>query len=94
MEVTCDIRLIRPDNSYSINAENVECASWSVPPNAFSLMLTQTIIQYVGEVGDLPGKWSVFVTLKDKHAGIEIPLKTEFNLVVDSVNTYEPSSSQ
>ena len=95
MNIACDIKVQRPDGSFSIDAANVPCASgWQVPPNPYSLLLTQTIIKYVGEPGDLPGKWKVSVNLKDQNSGTQVPLKTEFNLVNQSANKSSNSDGE
>ena len=83
MNLTCDIQVIRPDKSYSIDVKEYNCANWDVPPSPHNhnVQLTQAIIKYIGEEKDLPGEWKVNINLKDKNAGIEIPLKTKFNLI-------------
>ncbi|WP_444919116.1 hypothetical protein [Microbulbifer sp. JMSA003] len=87
MNITCDIKVQRPDGSLSINADNVPCAvGWQMPPNPYSLLLTQAVIKYVGESDDLPGEWKVSVNLVDQNSGIMVPLKTKFNLIEEVAN--------
>ena len=83
MNITCDIQVLRPDETYSINAKEVSCANWQTPPEQYkyNILLTQAIIKFVGEPKDLPGSWKVKINIKDKNAGIEVPLKTEFYLI-------------
>jgi len=80
IEILCDIQIERPDRTYAINAKNVECATGPLHGNPFNIRLTQTIIKYVGEIGDPPGEWKVSVILKDILRGIDIPLNTKFVL--------------
>ena len=80
ISVKCDIKVRKPDDTYSINARDVECAHGAQQGDPLSVRLTETIIKYVGEDGDPLGKWLVSVVLKDNIAGIEVPLKTEFTL--------------
>ena len=88
MNITCDIQVIRPDETYSINVNDVNCANWEAPPEQYkyNVLLSQAVIKYVGEPKDLPGTWRVQINLKDKNAGIEVPLKTEFYLIEKSAN--------
>jgi len=88
MNVTCDIQIIRPDETYSIDAKDVSCANWKAPPEQYkyNLLLSQAVIKYVGEPNDLPGIWKVLINLKDRNSGIEVPLKTEFYLKEKSAN--------
>ena len=88
MNITCDIQVIRPDETYSIDAKDVSCANWEAPPEQYkyNLLLTQAVIKYVGEPSDLPGTWKVKINLKDKNSGIEIPLRTEFYLAEKPAN--------
>lgn len=88
MNIACDLMVVRPDETYSIDEKDVACANWKVPPKPYNhnIQLTQAVIKYIGETGDLPGKWKVYVNLKDKNAGIEVPLETEFKLLGKSAN--------
>lgn len=83
INIACDIQLTRPDGTYSVDENDVNCANWQAPPEKYkyNIQLTQAIIKFVGEPNDLPGTWLVTVNLKDKNSNIEIPLKTTFNLV-------------
>ncbi|AJQ94861.1 hypothetical protein [Gynuella sunshinyii] len=93
INITCDIQVVRPDETYSVNSNDVNCANWQAPPDQYkyNLQLTQTIIRYVGEPSDLPGTWKVLINLKDKNSGIEVPLKTEFHLTKKSTNKLKHS---
>lgn len=86
IEVLCDIKIERPDGSYSINEKDIECAKGKLHGSPYSLRLTQTIIKYVGDPGDIPGLWKVSVILKDKLKSISIPLNTEFTLLAGEAN--------
>ena len=81
VDVSCDIQVVRPDNSYSINASDVACMKGVLLGDPRSIRLSAPIIRFVGEAGDLPGNWVVNVKLNDRNRGVVIPLKTGFELV-------------
>jgi len=80
IDVRCDIKLTRPDGSIATDAKDFECATGKLKGNPYNVRLTNAIIKYIGEEGDVPGEWSIFVVLKDKIRGVEMPLKTSFFL--------------
>jgi hypothetical protein len=71
IEILCDLQVVRPDKSYSVNEKDIECAKGALQGNPYNVRLSQAIIKYVGEPGDQIGEWSVFVTLKDKLRKVE-----------------------
>lgn len=80
LNVLCDIIVTRPDGSSSASANGVKCAAGKLQGSPRNVRLTSAVINYIGEEGDPPGKWSVEVRLTDKVRGTSIPLKTHFNL--------------
>ncbi|QUI68493.1 hypothetical protein [Pseudoalteromonas sp. M8] len=80
-EILCDIKVEKPDGTYSINEKNIPCAKGKLDISPLSVFLTQTVIKYIGEQGDPYGVWTVYFDMKDSIRGINIPLKTSFNLV-------------
>ncbi|MEY2540115.1 MAG: hypothetical protein QOG67_3855 [Verrucomicrobiota bacterium] len=79
-DVTYDIESVRPDGSFSIKQKDVVCLRGKLEGNSYYLRLAPSIIKFVGEPKDLPGKWTVHVTLKDNRRSVELPLKTSFTL--------------
>lgn len=80
LDVVCDIKVTRPDGSYSADAKGVQCADGKLKGDPRNIRLSYAIINYIGEEKDPPGKWTVDVTLTDKVRGTAIPLQTQFNL--------------
>ena len=76
----CDIRVTRPDGSFSVNAKGVQCAAGKLQGDPRNVRLSSAIIKYIGEDGDPPGEWLIEVRLTDKMRGTIIPLTTHFNL--------------
>lgn len=79
--VLCNIKVIRPDGSDSINAKDIKCVSGKLHGDPGNIRLTSTVIKYVGEEGDLPGIWHVEFELTDTVRKVTLPLKTRFKLV-------------
>lgn len=86
INLSCNIRVARPDGTDSVNQKNIPCATGELLGERLHVYLSQAVIEYVGEPGDPPGEWVVEVTLKDNVAGIVIPLKTSFVLLKDKAN--------
>ena len=84
--ILCDIKIIKPDKSFSINEVDVPCAQGRLEIDPMSIFLTQTVIEYIGEAGDPYGEWTVFFNLKDAVRNVEIPLETSFKLVKGKAN--------
>jgi hypothetical protein len=88
IDVSCDIKVTRPDGSSSVNAKGVQCAAGKLQGNPRNVRLSTAIIKYIGEDGDPPGIWIVEVTLTDRARGTAIPLKTHFNLKRENANNH------
>ena len=80
IDISCDIKVTRPDGSSSVDAKHVRCAGGQLEGDPRNVRLTSAIMEYVGEASDPPGKWIVEVVLTDRVRGIAVPLKTHFNL--------------
>ena len=81
IDIRCDFRVTRPDGTRSVDAKSLDCASGKLdgPPN--HLRLSSQLLMFVGEPNDPRGKWTVDVTLYDKHAKLALPLSTSFELL-------------
>ena len=91
--ILCDIKITKPDGSFSINEIDVPCAQRVLDTNPMSIFLTQTVIKFIGETGDPYGKWTVYFNIKDVLRNIEVPLETSFKLVKSKVNkSVQPSA--
>lgn len=85
-KILCDIKIIKPNGSFSINEIDVPCAEGILEDDPMSIFLTQTVIKYIGEAGDPFGEWTVFFNMKDTLRNVEIPLETSFTLVKSKAN--------
>ena len=84
INISCDLTITKPDGSLSYQQDNMECANEKLQGNPHNLRLTYVIIDFIGEIGDPYGRWTVEVTLKDENRGVEIQLQTFFELISTS----------
>lgn len=80
VDVTCDLKVTRPDNTISKNEKNIECYQGVLKTDPGSVFLSVPTVGFVGEPTDPLGRWVVEVTLRDNHRGVELPLRTSFVL--------------
>lgn len=80
IDIRCDLTITKPDGSLSFQQENMECANEKLQGAPGNLRLTSVIIDFIGELGDPYGRWTIEVTLKDANRGVEVPLQTYFEL--------------
>lgn len=84
--ILCDIKITRPDGSFSIDEIDVPCAQGPLEIDPMTIFLTQTVIKYIGEPGDQFGEWTISFIMKDSLRNVSIPLKTSFKLVKSKAN--------
>jgi hypothetical protein len=80
-DVTCDLKVVRPDGTVSTDLHNVECYKGPMPGNPANIYLSKPAVQFVAESTDVPGVWSVQVNLKDNLRGVSLPLEATFSLL-------------
>jgi len=78
--VTCDLTMQRPDGTYSIQKQDLECLTGSLAGHQGTLFLSRLVVGFIGEKNDPSGKWIVRVTIKDLIKPAIIPLETTFVL--------------
>ena len=81
IHLRCDLTITKPDDSLSYHRENMECANEKLQGDPRNLRLTYVIIDFIGEIGDPYGEWTIEVILHDENSGMEIPLQTDFELI-------------
>lgn len=81
--VHCDIRIVRPDQTVSLDERNLNCFTYKLNRDPRSVWLSTLIPKFVGEPLDQKGKWLVELVLRDMVRDIAIPLNTSFRLVDD-----------
>jgi hypothetical protein len=81
IDIQCDIRVIRPDGTRSVDAHDVDCASGKIQGSPTNLRLSNRLLKFVGEFADPLGTWTIEVTFRDKNAQVAVPLRTTFKLI-------------
>lgn len=81
VRVECDLAVVRPDGTLSVDARSVICAEGPIAGDTMNLRLAAQFLKYVGESQDPKGFWKVEVTLYDRNRGVAVQLKTRFELV-------------
>lgn len=79
-QVSCDVRVTRPDKTLSINEHGISCFDGILGGDPAAVFLSNLVIKFVGEPKDPVGIWLVDVTLHDVNANIDVPLKATFEL--------------
>jgi len=81
INITCGVKVTRPDNKVSVDNQNIECLKDIVIENPRNVHLSPIVIDYIGEEGDPPGEWIVEVNINDINRGASIPLRNTFILL-------------
>jgi hypothetical protein len=80
--VSMDIDVLKPDGTSSSHAENAVCSQDKVQVK-LGMYLCRQVVEFVGEVTDPVGTWTVRITLKDDVRKVSIPLSATFKLISD-----------
>ena len=78
--LTCDLDLTRPDGTVSLHKTDVPCWQGPLPGGPQNLYIATPDISFKHDPGDMAGKWTIAVTLKDNLKKTVLPLKTVFVL--------------
>ena len=89
--VSCDLKVTRPDGTASIDEKNVECLKGALPGSPYNMRLAAPVLGFVGEPADPVGTWRVDVTLRDVPRGVTMDLHTSFELL-DGAEAKAPSA--
>ena len=84
VDVSCDLKVTRPDGSLSINEKNVECAKGPLAGDPLSMRLAAPVLGFVGEATDPIGTWQIDVSLRDVPRGVVLRLHRTFELLADA----------
>lgn len=80
VDVVCNLKVVRPDGSLSVDAKDVQCAKGKLQGHPRNVRLSPAVLKFVGEESDPPGVWKVEVKLTDKVRGTSLTLKSQFEL--------------
>jgi hypothetical protein len=80
VNIRCDIKVVRPDQSVSVNAKDISCMEGELKGSPHYIRLAAPVINFVGEPKDPLGEWRVEVSVTDAFRGTSIPVRASFNL--------------
>ena len=86
IKITCGIKITRPNNTISLNQQNIKCINTKLKGNPRNIRLSPVVLKYSGDKGDPAGEWLVEVNINDKNRGVSIPLKSSFTLIKSKAN--------
>jgi len=92
-DVTCDVRVIRPDRQVvEDRGMSALAGPLSGPPT--NTFLAENVIRFTGEPEDPLGEWVVEVVVHDNHRRVAVPLRTTFTLSAAPVAAAPPLSEK
>jgi hypothetical protein len=80
VQVLCDLQLVRPNKTISVDAKKVNCFTGPILGDPLNVRLANPRIAFKGESSDVLGQYTVHVTLYDNVASTAVPLKATFTL--------------
>ncbi len=81
IDTAVDVRVTQPDGLAQVDATDAACVSGPYEGVPGNVLLCETWLLYVADADDLSGDWTVEVVLKERHRGIEMPLRTAFRVL-------------
>lgn len=84
VNVSCDLKVTRPNGTTSIDEKNVDCLKGKLQGNPHNMRLAAPVLGFVGEPADPVGTWRVDVILRDVPRGVTMDLHTSFELLDDT----------
>lgn len=78
VDVSCDLRLDRPDGSHSFEQPDAPCMVGHLEGASPTLYLAEPVMGFLGEASDPVGEWTFHVRLKDRVRGTILELKSPF----------------
>jgi hypothetical protein len=79
--VLCDIKVIRPDGSFSANTRDAECMHEPLRGDPANVRLGAPVIVFVSDASDPAGTWRVEVVVKDMNRPVEVPVSATFQVL-------------
>ncbi|MGG6343999.1 hypothetical protein ACQ5SA_12210 [Stenotrophomonas indicatrix] len=79
-KVHCDLRMLRPDGSTSVDERDVPCFTAALPGPPTLLYMTNLHLKFVAEAGDPKGTWTAQVVVRDLLRNVSLPLQARFDV--------------
>lgn len=79
-KVHCDLRMLRPDGTTSIDERDVPCFTAALPGPPTLLYMTNLHLKFVAEASDPKGTWTAQVVVRDLLRNVSLPLQAHFDV--------------
>lgn len=79
-KVHCDLRMLRPDGSTSVDERDVPCFTAALPGPPTLLYMTSVQLKFVAEASDPKGTWTAQVVVRDLLRNVSLPLQARFDV--------------
>lgn len=80
IHVSCDIKVIRPDGSASVDSKNISCMDAPIHGPASNIRLGDAVILFSADEGDPYGDWRAEVKVRDEVGLSSVSIYTEWKL--------------
>ena len=80
VHVVCDIKVVRPNGSMSVDAPNTQCMKGPLRGPPANVRLGAPVLVFVAEANDPPGIWRVEVIVRDLVRNVAVPVRTQYTL--------------
>ncbi len=82
VKILCDLSIKSPMGKQTLSQKGANCFSGKISGSSYNMYLSELVIAFSGDPGDPTGIWAIEVTLRDAVRGVELPLRTTFQLKV------------
>lgn len=79
-DVTCDLRISRPDGSLSSDEHDLPCFKTQLTADPTHVYLATVGVKFVAEPSDPRGTWTVEINVRDNQRKVTLPLRSTFEL--------------
>ncbi len=80
-DISCDLRIVRPDGSISAEQEDTACAFGMLTGPPENVRLTRTRVLALAEPSDMRGTWMFEIGVTDRIRGVRIPLRVDLEFL-------------
>lgn len=84
LSVVCDLRIIRPNLSLSVDEQDLSCLSGDAVENSEAIYLSPIYVRFIGDDDDPLGEWIIEVRITDKLRNISLELRKRLILEASS----------
>lgn len=84
VNVVCSIKVIRPNNSISVDQPGIPCLRGRLQGPAKNIRVSPGVLKFIAERTDPVGVWQIEVSIEDKNRNTKLELKASFSYLGES----------